>query len=106
MFRRKKENNRIERENLKFAKRLLEKPAFIDIKSMDREFEEHLRYRKQILRVQQKKYHRNAHNGIREISKLLLPPLEKPKEATRNTEPEAKTQNHSVLDPSIGEFLL
>ena len=54
-FSRKKENERIEKDNLKFAKRLLEKPALIDIKSMDREFEEHLKYRKQLLRVQQKK---------------------------------------------------
>ncbi len=49
--RRKKESDRIERENLKFAKRLLEKNAFIDVRGMRHEYVQHLRYRKLLLRV-------------------------------------------------------
>ena len=53
-FQRKKENDRIERENLKFAKRLLEKPGALDLNGMTQSFEQHMRYRKLLLRVPHK----------------------------------------------------
>ena len=53
---RKKENERIEHENFKFAKRLLERPAFINTKGMDREYEQHLKYKTQIMKVPLKRY--------------------------------------------------
>ena len=49
---RKRETDRIERENHAFAKRLFEKQAITQKKSLDREYQAHLKYRKQIQKVQ------------------------------------------------------
>ena len=52
---RKKENDRIERENQAFAKRLFDKAGSLSKKKMDEEFFSHLRYRKQIQKINKKK---------------------------------------------------
>ena len=45
---RKKENERIERENHLFAKRLFDKGGSLSKKKMDEEYYNHIRYKKQI----------------------------------------------------------
>jgi len=45
---RKKENERIERENHAFAKRLFDRQGIISKKKMDDEFHSHLKYKKQV----------------------------------------------------------
>eukprot|EP00830_Metopus_es_P010943 TRINITY_DN2067_c0_g1_i1.p1 TRINITY_DN2067_c0_g1~~TRINITY_DN2067_c0_g1_i1.p1 ORF type:complete len:323 (+),score=107.56 TRINITY_DN2067_c0_g1_i1:71-1039(+) len=49
---RRREEERIERENLAFAKRLLQKQSAFNKKEMDDHFEKHKKYRSQILKVQ------------------------------------------------------
>ena len=48
---RKKETDRIENENHAFAKRLFDKQANLNKKKLDQEFQNHLKYKKQIQRV-------------------------------------------------------
>ena len=43
---RKKETERIERENHAFAKRLFDKKAVVDKKNLDRDYMNHLKYRR------------------------------------------------------------
>ena len=43
---RKKENERIDRENHAFAKRLFDKAGYLSKKKMDEEFNSHTKYRK------------------------------------------------------------
>lgn len=50
-FYRKREGERIERENMAFAKRLLAKRSEFSKNRMDEEYERHVRYRNQILKV-------------------------------------------------------
>jgi len=45
---RKKENERIERENHAFAKRLFDKAGCLSKKKMDEEYYSHIKYKKQI----------------------------------------------------------
>ena len=52
---RKRENDRIERDNLAFAKRLLVQPPSLNKKTMDEEYEQHVQYKDMILRVPQMK---------------------------------------------------
>lgn len=52
---RKKENERIERENHAFAKRLFDKSGSLSKKKMDEEYYSHIKYKKQILKVSKKK---------------------------------------------------
>jgi len=43
---RKRETDRIERENHAFAKRLFEKQAIVSKKNLDREYQNHLKFKK------------------------------------------------------------
>jgi hypothetical protein len=48
---RKKENERIDRENHAFAKRLFDKAGSLSKKKMDEEYYSHIKYRKQIQKL-------------------------------------------------------
>ena len=52
---RKRETERIERENHAFAKRLFDKQANLSKKKLDLEFKDHMKYKKQIQKVGSKK---------------------------------------------------
>ena len=52
---RRKENERIERENQAFAKRLFDKNAILSKKKMDDDYNAHNRYKKQIQKISKKK---------------------------------------------------
>ena len=84
-YQRRKESERIERENFKFAKRLLEKSALIDIKEINDEYEQSMRYRQMILKVSPKK----------ETWKLL-PPLSKNSQ-TICENPSSKTDSSMIV---------
>lgn len=66
---RRRENERIERENQAFAKRLREKNGQLSKKRFDEEFYNHLKYKKQIMKVTRKLPKMNGRTG-------LLPPLD------------------------------
>ena len=51
MLTRKRETERIERENHAFAKRLFDKQGVLNKRSLDREYHEHLKYKKQIAKM-------------------------------------------------------
>ena len=51
MFVRKKETERIEKENHAFAKRLFDKNAVMNKKALDSEWREHVKYKKQIQKM-------------------------------------------------------
>ena len=48
---RKKETERIERENHAFAKRLFERPANLSKKKLDNDYKEHVKFKKQIMKL-------------------------------------------------------
>jgi hypothetical protein len=52
---RKKENDRIERENHNFAKRLFDRVGSLSKKRMDEEYQNHIRFRKQLQKMKKKK---------------------------------------------------
>ncbi len=72
---RKRESDRIERENVALARRLLTKPSCIDSRSFQKDFDQHLRLRNLLLRVKLKKYlvMRDCRSG----SCVVLPPIDK-----------------------------
>lgn len=51
MAARKRETERIEKENHAFAKRLFDKQANFNKKKLDEEFKSHLKYKKQIMKL-------------------------------------------------------
>ena len=51
MLVRKKETERIEKENHAFAKRLFDKQAILNKKKMDQEWLDHIKYKKQIAKM-------------------------------------------------------
>ena len=53
---RKRQGDRIERENLAFAKRLLEKHSEFDKRVLDEEFEKNLKYKSNVQKVNFRKY--------------------------------------------------
>jgi hypothetical protein len=67
---RKKENERIERENHAFAKRLFDRQGVISKKNMDDQFTSHCKYKKQVQKVKKRKM---PNYGGRSN---LLPPIE------------------------------
>lgn len=52
---RKKETERIEKENHAFAKRLFDKQAILSKKKLDVEYKNHKQYKKQIQKIKKKK---------------------------------------------------
>lgn len=48
---RKRENDRIEKENHAFAKRLFDKQAVLNKKDLDKDFKSHQKYKKQIAKM-------------------------------------------------------
>eukprot|EP01022_Parablepharisma_sp_SALTPOND_P029290 TRINITY_DN7305_c0_g1_i1.p2 TRINITY_DN7305_c0_g1~~TRINITY_DN7305_c0_g1_i1.p2 ORF type:complete len:217 (-),score=62.02 TRINITY_DN7305_c0_g1_i1:2927-3577(-) len=76
---RKKENDRIERENMALARRLLNKPAAINVKSLEREFLEHVKHKTMLQKVK-KQIKKSA-------STAVLPPLKKAELEATKTEP-------------------
>ena len=48
---RKRETDRIERENHAFAKRLFDKRAIVDKKNLDKDYQAHLKYKRQIAKM-------------------------------------------------------
>ncbi len=48
---RKRETERIERENHAFAKRLFDKQANLSKKKLDKEYKDHMKYKKQIQKI-------------------------------------------------------
>lgn len=61
---RKKESERIERENLAFAKRLLEKESVFSKKTLEEDFKRHLKYKSQVLHFPESKYFLRAFDNI------------------------------------------
>lgn len=55
VFFKKRELERIEMENVRFARRLLEKPGSLSVKEMDQDFEHHLKYMQRASRMEMKK---------------------------------------------------
>lgn len=51
---RKKETERIERENHAFAKRLFDKRSIVDKKNLDKAYMDHLKYKRQIAKMPSK----------------------------------------------------
>ena len=52
---RKQQNEKIEKENHAFAKRLFDKSGSLSKKKMDEEYYNHLKYRRQIQKIKKKK---------------------------------------------------
>jgi hypothetical protein len=69
---RKKESQRVERDNLAFAKRLLERQSHFNKKALEDDFQRAQQYRRQILRVDPKKYLTNPRCHRKPA---ILPPL-------------------------------
>ena len=60
---RKRETERIERENHAFAKRLFDKQAILSKKKLDEEFKSHLQYKRQIQKLKKKKADKKKQGG-------------------------------------------
>jgi len=67
-FNRKRENERIERENLRFARRLLEKPPSLDVRELEKTFDHHLEYRQLLLKVEAKKEYSKVLPGLKKTN--------------------------------------
>lgn len=91
MLIRKKENDRIERENQAFAKRLFakQKEGSLSKKKMDDDFVNYMKYKKQIMKVPQpKRYWYKFLISLYRLPKFngrtgVLPPLDDEKDTTR-----------------------
>ncbi len=64
---RKRETERIERENHAFAKRLFDKQANLSKKKLDDEYRNHLQYKKQIQKLKKKKGDKKESPGKNDI---------------------------------------
>ena len=61
---RKKETERIEKENHAFAKRLFDKQAILSKKRLDEEYKNHVQYKKQIQKLKKKKGDKGLKTGM------------------------------------------
>lgn len=61
---RKKETERIEKENHAFAKRLFDKQAVLSKKKFDEEYRNHKQYKNQIQKLKKKKPEKRGLNGL------------------------------------------
>ena len=96
---RKSENERIERENHKFAQRLFNNQGIISMKVIEEKHKLHEKYKKNILKV--KRPHHNYLESLQEMESQRLPPLVGSHSSSQITQRQSATERPKAASEQV-----